>query len=128
MRGRTPPGTWRGNLEYEISGIYIGDMVRITRWFPIKRDDNVIEWTSGSMRDRDDAGGLQVGLIAHLGVEKNPTMNSTMLIPKCSSTIVLNPMLALESQSSTTAYGALMMNSTWDWTPFEQLRKQESYR
>src|SRR6266571_5880470 len=40
-------------------------------------------------------------------------MNSTMLIPKCSSTIVLRPILALDSQSSTVEYDALTTNSTW---------------
>lgn len=40
------------------------------------------------------------------------TMNSTTLIPKCSSTIVLSPMLARASQRSISAYGAFTTNST----------------
>ena len=40
------------------------------------------------------------------------TINSTTLIPKCSSTMVLNPMLAFPNHDKISGNGALMMNST----------------
>ena len=40
-------------------------------------------------------------------------MYSTMLIPKCSSTIVFSPMLASPSSSKMREYGAFTTNSTY---------------
>ena len=44
-------------------------------------------------------------------------MNSTMLIPKCSSTIVPSPMLARPSQPSMSGNDAFTTNRTWSCTP-----------
>lgn len=46
-------------------------------------------------------------------------MNSTIFMPKCSSIMVLNPILAFESQDSTVGYGALIKNSTWSWVIYQ---------
>lgn len=40
-------------------------------------------------------------------------MSSTTLMPKCSSTIVLKPMLARDSHRSMSGYEAFTTNSTW---------------
>ena len=42
-------------------------------------------------------------------------MNSTMLMPKCSSTIVLRPILARERRSRISGNDALTTNSTWSY-------------
>ena len=51
------------------------------------------------------------------------TMNSTILIPKCSSTIVLTLMLAAPSQCRSSEYDALTVN----WTCFCKTRGQETH-
>jgi hypothetical protein len=86
--------------------------------FPVYGDDDVFQRPTRGMSYWNDTSSLHMSKIdVH---EKNDTaqivltMNSTMLMPKCSSTIVLRPMLALESQSSMTEYGAFTMNSTRD--------------
>lgn len=51
--------------------------------------------------------------VNHNDQKRGRTMNSTTLIPKCSSTIVFNPMLASPRSSKIREYGSLTKNSTY---------------
>jgi hypothetical protein len=48
-----------------------------------------------------------------MGQRRMHTMSSTTLIPKCSSTIVLSPIVALDNQVNISEYGALMISVTF---------------
>ena len=51
--------------------------------------------------------------VDHNDQKRGHTMNSTTLIPKCSSTIVFNPMLASPRSSKMREYGTFTKNSTY---------------
>lgn len=80
----------------------------------VEGNDNVVQGSAGSMCHWYDTGGLRTGGQEASSKEyMHPqTMNSTTLMPKCSSTIVLRPMLALDSQLSIWGYEALIIIST----------------
>jgi hypothetical protein len=87
-----------------------------TCWFSVKRDDDVIQRSTRRMCHRNDPCRLEILRRSDTEESRPLTINSTILIPKCSSTIVLRPMLALDSQPSTSEYDAFITNWTWLYT------------
>lgn len=91
---------------------------------PIVRDNYIQQWSRRCMSNGYHTRRLtrpqkqRHYQICHLkqkkktGQRKERTMNSTTLIPKCSSTIVLIPILARDSQLSIRGYEAFTTNST----------------
>lgn len=75
-----------------------------TRRFTVERDNNIIQWAARGMCYWDETGCLENFKVKFMEpVNKSHdrhTMNSTTLMPKCSSTMVLRPMLAFDSHDS----------------------------
>lgn len=78
------------------------------------RHNNVQQRPSGRMSNRNHPSGLFDRPISldHSLILKWLTINSTTLIPKCSSTIVLSPAVAAANHVNSSEYGALTTNST----------------
>ena len=81
---------------------------------PVDGDDDVVQRAARCVRHGDEARRLPLHRSASQRRRENGlTMNSTTLIPKCSSTIVCKPTLARARYESMSEYGALTANSTW---------------
>lgn len=96
-----------------------GEGGRVGRGGEGRGEDDVEPWAGAGVRERDEAGRLRDGTVMPVSVEsfRSPddpsggkragangdegrTMNSTTLMPKCSSTMVDRPTLARPSHAS----------------------------
>jgi hypothetical protein len=83
--------------------------------------------TTISRRGPAEACTIDIKPAAYISVDTLPvssllTMNSTTLIPKCSSCIVFRPILASPSLFTISPYGAFSSNETLSWNISFSLR------
>jgi hypothetical protein len=84
----------------------------LTSSLSIMRNDNIKQRSSRSMNNRDQPSRLQLAPSPQHNLRRGRTINSTTLIPKCSSCIVFNPILASPNLLTISEYGAFSNNST----------------